>query len=159
MLSLLAPAGKKYPKGVFVGRVILFACIFAFGLLAIAEVITFFLCLFYNEGIFETDLSNTTELVRLIWRPIYAIILVLGLIGTISYLRDKGPLISLVSLIAVIAFVISVLDLLRAFNALAMRINNSNPRAVGLFMLDMLDLQIMSVIFFVGWFLTKDYLE
>ena len=159
MTSFFVPR-DDCPRKVVVGRYILFAAMILFFVMAIVELVIFALGINGNSELFVVDWSKPTEVIKLVWRPFYSVILVLGGIGALSYLRNKGPFMSMVAFISFAMGVIAVLDLLRLINALVAQISaGQSERAIGAFFLDMLDVQIVGAIYFVGWFLTKDYLE
>ncbi len=98
---------------------------------------------------FSTFVDATTNGVQ----PLIFIFMFLSGIAGFSYVRNKGPFIWMCSWMAIILMIIMVIDwVLAVRDAIVMK-------DVWQFFLGILSIGLSGILYVIGWFLTKDYLE
>ena len=92
--------------------------------------------------------------------PLLVIFFVVSGIGGISFVTDKGPFKRYASLAAVVFLVVILIDTFIAIRHLGHGIGDPDVSTASAwinFALGMLDVQLSGGIYFIGWFLAKDY--
>ena len=157
---------KDFPRKIRFGRVLMYIGCILFFFNAFGNLLAFGLTFFYffprdvipelNDvfeqfGYYWTNFFGISETA---FRPLIAIFLILAGIGGISWLRDKGPLMSLAPLAAIISLVIIVGNLIADIRLLI--ISKGDWQA---FILALLDLQLTCGIYFIGWSIAKNQID
>jgi len=165
MKSAVLTRQQKQEKSYRAGcRTMFFGCILLF-INASLQLLTFVFALSYNffpsgeiwdmiKASFDGAWHNPAQVVEFIWSPIMAIFLILAGIGGISWIRDKGPLMSLAPMMAMISFVFIVVNMFIDLRAFIMSGFNWFELIV-----DFLDIQFTCGFFFFGWLKAKNKID
>ena len=154
-------AEKRYRSGC---RTMFFGCILLF-INATLQLLTFAWAFLYKllpsgeiwdliKASFDASWQDPTQIVQFLWAPIMAIFLILAGIGGISWIKDKGPLMSFAPLMAMISLVFIVVNLF-----LDLRKYIMNGFDWFNLILDFLDIQFTCGFFFFGWLKAKDKID
>lgn len=152
---------KKYRSGC---RMMFFGCILIF-INATLQLLTFVWAFVYKllpsgeiwdiiKASFDAAWQDPTQVVEFIWTPIMSIFLILAGIGGISWIKDKGPLMSLAPMMAMISLVFIVVNLFLDLRKFLMNGFNWIDLIV-----DFLDIQFTCGFFFFGWLKAKNKID
>ena len=149
------------PKKVRVGRVLLWIASILFIFAAIFNILIFILSLAIPEARSQMDSATPGQLFQFYSSPVLSVIFALAAIGGICYLRDISKAKRLASLAAIILLVVFVIDTVVSVRNLVYALlapNADAPREWLNFALNLLDTQLSGGLYFIGWFLQKDYM-
>lgn len=156
---------KEWPKKIHVGRVLMFIGCVLFFVNAFFNLLDFMIAVFspaiaqiseLTEIMEETYLAAWADpigAIRFIFTPFMIAFLVISGIGGISWLRDKGPFISVAPLMAMISLVLILGNFFIDMRRLLMSGNWFQ------FIVDLLDIQLTCGIYFIGWLIAKNQLD
>ncbi len=152
-LYVNAPTKIKVGRGLMVGGSILFFIV------SLVTMIQFVAYLVPNTE-FSVDWSNPMQVFDLISSPFLSIFYIFAGIGGICYVIDKHRIKVFASLAGVIMLVVILIATVLMFRNLikSCLAPDANVAAAWItFLTDFLSIQITGGIYFIGWFLTKDY--
>ncbi|HAS56533.1 MAG TPA: hypothetical protein DEF61_05715 [Firmicutes bacterium] len=98
-------------------------------------------------------LDDPVAWIELILRPILYLFMVFASIGGVSFSINKGPFISLAALTAIISGIFFLIWLLFDLQNLIIGGDWSN------FAVSFTSIDLFLLIYFIGWFLAKDYID
>ena len=113
-------------------------------------------------AVMEVDFTNPMHITHVILIPFICAFLIVVAIGGISYVRGRGPLMQGASIGAIALGVYIVIDLIIEIRNLAHGIGNpefGTSTVLYKFLSSFLQSQLFCGVFFIGWFLAKDYLD
>lgn len=148
------------PKGVRVGRVLMNIGCILFFLAFVANVAVFALSVAIPEE-FGVDWTDVSQIVQFGARPFLAVFFLLAGIGGLSYVYDKGPLKRMATLAAVVMLVVFVIDTILSVRSLVHDLVGGEKSQSDIwvsFLINLLDIQLSGGLYFIGWFLCKDYM-
>lgn len=108
------------------------------------------LALIINPILGNIDWSNFVSVFNYVMYFFIIPFIILSAIGGLSYVKNKGPFISLVALMAIITILIFIGDFVVS---LILLIQNGNWWQ---FLVSLLSVQLDGLIYFIGWLLSKD---
>ena len=158
---------KEWPSKIKAGRVTMFVGCILFFINALLELGAFVLDLVMApvlKNIPEyADLAMLIEqrlwsdpiaIIQTFSLPVIAAFLIISGIGGISWLKDKGPFISIAPLMAMLSLVILIVNMFLDIRRLI--ISNWDWLE---FLLNFIDLQLTCGIFFIGWSIAKNQID
>ena len=140
---------KKLPKNIRAGHV----------LLVIASVMFFLDALVQLAGIISDIVENSvvwndpTSIISFLKMPLLLVFFVFGGLCGIAFVKDKSILAGWVGLVAALCLLFFLFDF---FDSVIRLIKTPDW---GRFLSSMLSVQIDTTIYFIGWFMSKDYFE
>lgn len=153
----LALAYENAPRGVKVGRILMWIGSILFFVSAIADLVVFILAVVMPDTM-EISWSNPAQAVQYGVYPALVLFLIAGGIGGICFILDKGRMKSFATLAAVVMIVVILIDTTLMIRRLIYDWMDFGPgRAWGNLAMNLLDIQISGGIFVLGWFLCKDF--
>ena len=155
----LTLAYRKAPRKVRAGRVIMFIGCILFFISALLDIAAFALMMFFpsiRDALVWDDLSVSIQRFAL---PVLGIFFVFAGIGGISYILDKGPFKRIATLTAIIMLVFFVLDTIISVRNFihALTEDGDTVGSIIEFVLNLIDIQFSGGLYFIGWFMIKDY--
>ena len=148
------------PRGVRVGRVLMNIGCILFFLAFVGNIAAFVLAIAMPEQ-FGIDWSNVSQIVQFGSGPFLAVFFLLAGIGGLSYVYDKGPLKRMATLAAVVMLVVFVIDTILSVRSLVHDLIGGQKSQTDIwvsFFINLLDIQLSGGLYFIGWFLCKDYM-
>ena len=154
---------KTAPRGVKIGRVILrIACILFF-IVATVELAVFIVSVaipdLWTEV--ESQFTDVFDRVQFFGLPVLAILYVLAAVGGLCYLADKSRFKKMASLAAIILLVVFLIDIILSVRSLVYDLIAPEAdvgRAWREFIFSFIGNQITGGLYFIGWFMQKDYM-
>ena len=156
-----APFAPPVTKSIKVGRVLMLVGTALMFMYAFVSIAVFGISL-YVPTVVGRDLSDPLSVLSLSMLIPSAIFLVFVGIGGMSYVAEKGPFLKWASIGAIVLGIYIVVDLVLDIRTIAHNINDPQIKASTAwttFFLGFAGLQINGGIYFVGWFLAKNYLD
>lgn len=147
------------PTKIKVGRVLVLIGSILFFVVAVGRLVDFALAFIPYEGN-EMDWNDAYSVFEVIAHPFLAVFFVVAGIGGICYAIDKHRIKVFASLAGVIMLVVIVIATVLMFRNLiksCLAPNADVGRAWFDFATDFIGIQLSGGIYFVGWFMTKDY--
>ncbi len=142
-------AQNKVPASIRAGRVLLLVCGACFLAFAVFNLVDFGFRCAGQSG----DPSDPYSLMWTIGLPFISVFMVLSAIGAFSYVKDKGPFISLVSLMAILSallcFIVFGLEIRYLLNNGTLFSLHFGYFVEGVF----------AFLYFIGWLLANNWLD
>ena len=143
------PLEKPLPRNIRGGFVVLMVACVMFFLDAVLQMVAMVDTLAQNQVVW----TSTTSVISFLKHPTLFLFFVLGGISGISFARRKKFLAGWVGLFAILCFFFFAFDF---FDSVLKLIKTSDwSRFFGSF----LSVQIDTTLYFIGWFVSKDYFE
>ena len=150
-----APVKIRFGRGLMMTGCILFF------LTAILYILAFVLGLSMSPQELGYDWrENASTAFEFVMYPVLALFMIFSGIGGISFVIDRGPLKKVATLTAIIMLIVILIDLALDIRQLVYNLAGTSlsPSASwAKFGLDFIAMQITGGIYFIGWFLIKDY--
>lgn len=143
-------ASNKVAPSIWVGRILL---VIGSAWLVAAAIYTAYVFVmgFVNQSV---DWSDPLTALVTGARPVICILFIIGAIGGISFVLDKGPFISVAAFAAFVLFIVLIAALIIDVRNL---VNNGWDWPH--FFLSLLDVEMAALLYFLGWFFAKNWLD
>ncbi len=148
------------PATVKAGRVLMIIGSILFFIVAFSRLLEFAISFVQIEGVDPVNWSDPYQVFVVVADPFIAVLYVLAGIGGLCYVKDKHRLRVFASLAGVIMLVVILVATVLMFRNLIKSCLAPNANLVKAwtdFLLDFIGIQVTGGIYFIGWFLTKDY--
>ena len=156
-----APYEAPVTKSIRIGRKLMFVGSILLFVYAAAVLVEFILSFAIPETM-EVNWNDPLSAFHVIMLPfVMAFVIFVG-IGGITYVREKGPLLRWASIGAIILGIVIVIDFIMDIRSLAKGLSTpeiDNVYAILRFIFGFIGFQVFGGIYFVGWFLAKNYLD
>ena len=154
---------KTAPRGVKIGRVILrIACILFF-IVATVELAVFIASIAIPDlwAEMENQFTDVFDRVQFFGLPLLGVLYIVAAVGGLCYLADKSRFKKMASLAAIILLVVFLIDIILSVRSLVYDLIAPEAdigRAWRQFILSFIGNQITGGLYFIGWFMQKDYM-
>ena len=156
-----APYAAPVTKQIQVGRTMMLIGSILLFVYAVGLFVEFILSL-ANPSMMDVEWSDPLSAFHVIMLPFIMVFLTFVGIGGITYIRNKGPFLRWASIGAIILGIVILVDFILDIRTLSRSLADpdiSNTTAWVRFVLGFVGLQIFGGVYFVGWFLAKNYLD
>ena len=147
------------PAKIKVGRVLLIIGSILFFVTSVAFMVMFF-CSLYSVWDYSIDWNDASDVFSIVSAPFLAVFYVFAGIGGLCYVFDKHRMKVIASLAGVVMLVVIAVSVVIMFRDLikdCLQPNANTTAAVTEFFVRFGSIQITGGVYFIGWFLTKDY--
>ena len=161
-----AALSRKVPTKIRIGQALMIIGCILFFFNALGNALDFILAVSYKAfadvpqvgeelvRTYDAIWSDPIAVIKYVSIPFIIVFLIVAGIGGISWVRDKGPFISIAPLMAIISLVLIVCNLYLDIRRLVMNGWNWTQ-----FFIDILDIQLTCGIYFIGWMIAKNQID
>ena len=142
-------AAHKVAPSIWAGRVLLIIGSLLFVAVAIYTAYTF------TMALIEQTVNWSDPLTALVTglRPVICVFMLVAAVAGVSFVLDKGPLISVAAFAAFVCVIVLVAALIIDV------VNLTNGWDWQKFLLNLLDVELACAVYFFGWFFAKNWLD